>query len=308
MNKKKAFVALGAAAAAAGTAAAAYFGSMYHLFSGKKSVVYDHLNKGNSPHRQAVEPLLAEIEAMPMEDVYVQSFDGLQLHGRWYPAQEARRTLVLVHGWRGSCSYDFAGMVEYLHNSGCNLLLADQRSHGGSQGKIISYGLLERFDAQTWAGYAAGLADLPIFLYGVSMGASTVLMASGLSLDPHVKGIIADCGFTSPEESIKSVLKRDGMAVEPAFTVANKLFKAQTGYNYNDYSTLDAMEVNTLPVLFIHGSADRLVPCSMTIESYNACKAPKELLIVPDAGHAMSAFKDPELYRKAVMGFVEKYE
>lgn len=308
MNKKKAFIALGATTAAAGTAAAAYFGSMFHLFSGKKSLVYQHMNKGQSSHRQAVEPLLEEIRELPMEEAEIQSFDGLRLHGRWYPAQEAKATMLLVHGWRSSYDNDFAPMVSYLHDMGCNLLLIDQRSHGESQGKLISYGLLERFDVQSWVEYALQRAgDLPIFLYGVSMGATTVLMASGLPLDQQVKGIIADCGFTSADESIKSVLKRDGIAVEPAFTVANRLFRSKTGYNYHDYSTLDAMEDNTLPVLFIHGSADKLVPCSMTIECYNACKAPKELLIIPDAGHAMSVFKDPETYHKALKGFVEKY-
>lgn len=310
MNKKKAFIALGATAAAAGTAAAAYFGSMFSLFSGKKSLVYDRMNRdqGSSPHRQAVQALLEEIQALPMEEMDIQSFDGLRLHGRWYAAEEPKATVVMVHGWRSSCDNDFAPTVGLLHDLGCNLLLIDQRSHGKSEGKVISYGLLEQFDVQSWVDYALQRGgDLPIFLYGVSMGATTVLMATGLGLDEHVRGVIADCGFTAADEIIKTVLKRDGMAVEPAFAVSDKLFKAHTGFSYGDYSTLEAMETNTLPALFIHGSADKLVPCSMTIECYNACKAPKELLIVPDAGHAMSAFKDPETYRKALVGFIEKY-
>ena len=65
---------------------------------------------------------------------------------------------------------------------------------------IWAFGLIERFDCLEWVEWATAKcgSELPIYLCGVSMGATTVLMAAGLELPENVHGITADCGFTSP--------------------------------------------------------------------------------------------------------------
>jgi fermentation-respiration switch protein FrsA (DUF1100 family) len=77
---------------------------------------------------------------------------------------------------------------------------------------------------------------------------------------------------------------------------------------YTEYSTIDAMRDNRVPVLFIHGTDDKLVPVEMTYKNYIACNAPKELLVVPGADHAVSCYVDPERYRRALVDFFEKCE
>ena len=76
----------------------------------------------------------------------------------------------------------------------------------------------------------------------------------------------------------------------------------------DEYSTLDAMEVNTRPVLFIHGSDDNFVPLKMSVDNYLACKAQKDMLIVPGAGHGMSYITDSGAYERAVRRFFKSIE
>ena len=78
--------------------------------------------------------------------------------------------------------------------------------------------------------------------------------------------------------------------------------------NSDEYSTLDAMQSNRVPVLFIHGTDDKFVPLQMTFENYEACDAPKKLFIVPGAGHGMGYYVDPAGYQKMLAEFWEEFD
>ena len=135
-------------------------------------------------YESLVSSFRARMAEKEMTDLTIYSRDGLKLTAHWYPAQDAKRTIVLVHGWRSAWYRDFAGIAEDLHDGGANLLFIEQRAHSASEGEYISYGLMERYDVADWACRAAEFAGsaLPMYLFGVSMGASTVMMASAL---PH---------------------------------------------------------------------------------------------------------------------------
>ena len=80
-----------------------------------------------------------------------------------------------------------------------DLLLCDLRAQGDSEGEFSTLGVLEKYDCLDWVEWAQNrFGDKnPIFLMGVSMGASIVMMSSDLELPDSVYGIIDDCGFTS---------------------------------------------------------------------------------------------------------------
>ena len=144
-----------------------------------------------------------------MQHCFVRSHDGLQLHAFYLPAENAGRTILLSHGYRGNGFGDFAPDARFLHEHGCNLLFIDQRSCGASEGKYITFGALEQEDVKRWCWYLAkrNKKRLPIYLFGKSMGASAVLMASGKELPHYVKGIIADCGFVSMKSQFSTWLQ-----------------------------------------------------------------------------------------------------
>ncbi len=291
--------------------------SLFSLASRRKSWVYHawypHKTRPNASP-DAVENLVsayqARIHALRLDKIFMRSRDGLTLAAHWYPAENARRTIVLVHGWRSRWDRDFAGITDYLHDGGANLLFIEQRAHGESEGKYIAFGLLERFDVEDWVKKLKTFSDpkLPVYLFGVSMGASTVLMASALSLASCVRGIVADCGYTSPSAIIRNTITHN--TVLPAFTEtgASLPMKLHTGFDYDAYSTLDAVRRSRIPTLFVHGDADTFVPVSMTRQNYAACAAPKDLLIVHGARHALSYLVDPAAYQQKVEALFSRCE
>ena len=139
------------------------------------------------------------------EDIFLPSYDGLRLHGQLLQQPSAKGTILLFHGYRSSWIIDFSIVLPYYYSLGYNLLAVDERAHGQSEGVYITFGVHERRDVVTWAQYAAMHfgPDHPLFLGGLSMGATTVLLASALELPPSVRGVIADCGFSSPDAIMK---------------------------------------------------------------------------------------------------------
>ncbi len=247
-----------------------------------------------------------------LHDCYITSIDGLRLHAFYLPAKNQKRFVLLSHGYKGSGFGDFAYTARFLHENGCSLLFIDQRCCGESEGEYITFGALEQYDVQNWAYYLArrNKNKLPIYLYGESMGAAAVLMASGHRLPSAVRGIIADCGFRSMRGQIQD------MAANwfHLHWVGLLLFRLQffcavfAGFHMKDANTADAMKKNRRPVLFFHGAEDTYVDPQNTKINYSLCSAPKELVIVPGARHLCSAYVNPDLYRSKLTAFFEKYD
>lgn len=249
--------------------------------------------------------------AQEKERITMRSHDGLRLLAYYLPAkEESDRVLILMHGYRNDGYGDFSGLFRFYHEQGYHLLAPHQRSHGESEGEYICFGVKERYDLKQWTEYIAKRfqGKCKIFLSGISMGGATVLMATGLELPKQVKGIIADCAFTSPWDIFASVLQSGFYLPRfPILNVADRICRRRAGFGFKECSTLDCMRTNRIPVLFIHGGADTFVPTQMSSQNYEACVAEKELLIVKRAAHATSNMVDPESYRSKVIAFMDKY-
>ena len=263
-------------------------------------------------YRDSKEEILAGLEEMncrPHETVNIRSYDGLRLTGEFYPHPNARGTILMFHGWRGSPESDFGCAMPAYYRKGLNLLLVHQRTQGSSEGKYITFGIKESRDVHSWVKWHSDRfgKDAPILITGISMGATTILMSAGKPYCGNVRGLIADCGFTSPEEIISAVVKGRGLPaflIVPVMSVFARLF---AGFGFRDYSTLEAVKELGLPVLFAHGQEDTFVPCKMTEEAYEVCGSPdKTLLIVPKAGHGASYLVDRENYEKKIADFVNR--
>ena len=244
----------------------------------------------------------------PHEDVYIRSHDGLRLHSTYFKGREGRKIVICFHGYTSEGMSDYIGLSEYYLKRGFRMLLVDERAHGKSDGVYIGFGCLDRKDAQRWIRWAIEKIgeDCEIFLHGISMGGATVLMASGLNLPVQVKGIISDCGFTSPKEVFSHVLKT--MYHIPAFPmiqIADKVNKERAGYGLDECNAAREVKKAQVPILLIHGDKDTFVPCSMCERIYENCAAPvKKKLIVKDAAHAESYYKDTKAYEEALDSFI----
>lgn len=253
-----------------------------------------------------------EMEETPHETVEIRAEDGTLLVGHLFPAEQPKRVIIAMHGWRSSWSWDFCGIWTFLRNCGCTVLYAEQRGQGNSGGDFMGFGMLERHDCLSWARWLNenGGAELPVYLVGVSMGATTVLMAAGLpNIPQNVRGVIADCGFTSAKAIWKSLSERGlGMPYAILEPELERQCRHMIHMGTEDCSAPDALRNTKLPVLFIHGADDHFVPVQMTMENYEACRSPKKLLIVPGADHGLSYVVDRPAYENAVMDFFAEQE
>lgn len=240
----------------------------------------------------------------------LESRDQTVLLGHWFPCENPRRIIIAMHGWRSSWARDFGMVMDFFGENGCCVLCPEQRGQGGSGGEYMGFGLTERYDCLDWANWAAEkMPGVPVYLCGVSMGASTVLMAAGLELPGNVRGIIADCGFTSPSAIWEHVAKNHlHLRYDLCNGPARRKWRRRISVDMDDCTCVEAMKNCRVPVLFIHGEEDHFVPVEMTYENYAACAAPKELLIVPGAEHGMSYLTDREAYEKKVLEFWQRFD
>lgn len=265
------------------------------------------MNKPLQPYREMIEQGQEFIKNHPFEWKTVESFDGLRLAARYYRRDGADRTMMLFHGYRSTGTRDFSCAVKSYYNMGMNVLLVDQRAHGSSEGKLITFGVKERRDVLTWIDHILNEEgeDMRIFLGGMSMGATTVLLSAGLDLPKNVKGIIADCGYTSPIDIIRKVavqmFKVRGVVLIPLMNLGCRILGHFSLYGI---STTDALRDNRIPLLFIHGKKDNFVPMEMSQKSYDAAGGPKKILLVDGADHGFSYLIDPDGVSETLEAFI----
>lgn len=245
--------------------------------------------------------------AQPHRDVWIRSYDGLKLHGTFFPGDGSKKIVICFHGYTSEGMSDYIGLSDYYLKRGFAMLLVDERSHGKSEGKYIGFGCLDRRDALAWIHRVVEQEGegCQILLHGISMGGSTVLMTGSLPLPPQVKGIVSDCGFTSPKEVFAHVLH--SMYHLPAFPIlpiADRMNRKLAGYGLDECNAAREVKKMSLPLLIIHGEKDTFVPCSMGKRIYASCASRnKRLLIVPGAAHAESYYKDMAAYEEALDSF-----
>ncbi|MCR4893790.1 MAG: alpha/beta hydrolase [Eubacteriales bacterium] len=260
------------------------------------------------PWKEKIREMISSVAALGYERVYITSRDGLKLAGRYYHTKEGAPLDICFHGYRGTPCRDFSGGAMVVLREGHNLLLIEERAQCGSEGHTMTFGVKERYDCLDWVDYAISRfgEDLRIILTGISMGASTVLMASGMELPSNVKGIIADCPFTEPMDIILTVgrsMKLPEGFIRHFAKAAARIFG---GFDISGASAIKAVKDTKVPVLLIHGEADDFVPCEMSRRIHEANPSMTELHTFPGAGHGVSFMVDEERYEELVVSFSKR--
>lgn len=234
-----------------------------------------------------------------IEHHYITSRDGLKLHGILIRNQykNSKRVAIMVHGYRGAPTFDFSAAARSYYENGFSLFLPDQRTHGDSEGEYITFGTKERYDIVDWCKYVNEYTgrDCEFILSGVSMGATTVLLAAAEPDMIHLNYITADCGYTTPRRIFTDVFKqRYNLPSFPIMNIADFICKNSAGFSFDEFSTLDAVKMLRAPVTFIHGEADDFVLPQNSYDNFRECTSEKNLITVPDAKHGLSYIKDKD--------------
>lgn len=264
----------------------------------------------NGDHRDDVAAMTRKMVARECEFVYTRSYDRLRLRGRYYHIRDGAPVCICFHGYKGAGVRDFSVMGDLLMNDGYNVLLIAHRAHLGSSGHTITYGIRERRDVLSWVSYVIERfgGDCPIYLFGISMGAATVLMSSDLDLPDNVRAICADCPFSSPKDIICFVTDAMGMPSKLMWPYIRLSALVYGHLNIRrDITAANAAHRSKKPMLIVHGEADKFVPMQMSEEIYLANPDCVERHTFPGAGHGLSYYADPDRYKAVVRDFMKRH-
>lgn len=256
-------------------------------------------------HRDIMVGWMKEARKLHCEEFDITSFDGLNLHAKYYEYAPDAPMEIMFHGYRGSAERDLCGGIQRCFSLGRSVLLVDQRTSCKSDGNVISFGINESKDCLAWIDFAIQHfgPDVKIILTGISMGASTVIMAAGNDLPKNVVGVLADCGYNSAKDIIKKVIRQMRLPADLLYPFVKLGAKIFGKFELEENSPEEAIKSCKVPIILFHGESDDFVPCEMSKLNYEACSAPKRLITVPGAGHGLGYLVDPERYLKAVSEF-----
>ncbi len=244
-------------------------------------------------------------DALDLPEVSASSGDGRMFANVLHQDEKSHKWAVLVHGFTGEPRGE-APFALHFYENGYNLLFPHLRGHCSDPHKHTSMGYFEKDMVISWINYIINEdPDAEIVLHGTSMGASSVLLATGEDLPENVKCAIEDAGFSSCRDEFSHEAKEAlHVTPYPFLYCLNVLTKAKDKFDINDIDVEEAVKKSKTPTLFIHGTGDNLVPYVMMEKLYLACSAPKDKFAVKDAPHVSSVAYDKDGYFKKVDEFI----
>lgn len=223
----------------------------------------------------------------------VQSHKVERIHGWWIKAnQPDTKVLLYLHGNGINMGANIAHATRY-HQLGFSILLIDYRGYGRSEGSPNEVRVYQ--DAATAWNYLVNERQIDpshIFIYGHSLGGAIAIDLA--VLHPNAAGLIVESSFTSIREVIAA---RNNFRMFPVDLILTQRF-----------DSIKKVPSLKMPVLFIHGTADLTVPAFMSQNLYTAAPEPKQLILVPGAGHNNVAEFAPSIYMPAVQSFVNRFK
>ncbi|WP_367183459.1 alpha/beta hydrolase [Sporosarcina sp.] len=250
------------------------------------------------------------VEEQEYEEMKLTSRDGLELMGYYLPAkQPSDKLVILTHGYLGHAKQMGLYGRYYYEELGFNIFMPNARGHGRSGGDYYGFGWPDRLDLIDWTNLLEEKlgAKTEVVYHGLSMGAATVLMASGGDeLPKQVKAIVADSPYQSVYQLFAYQMNR--MFHLPAYPLLDNmslLTKAKAGYSLKEANALNEVKKTEVPILYIHGKADTFVPTDMTKELYEETKSEAELFLVDGANHGEAFVMDEDGYKAVVSDFLQ---
>ncbi len=242
------------------------------------------------------------------ESMTITAFDGIKLGSLLIKnAESSGRVAICCHGY-GVSPYSMQVQAKLFYDRGFDVLLPYMRGHGASEGRV-GMAWLDRFDLLRWtdAIVEAYGRSVEIAFAGTSMGGATVIAASGMKPPRQVKCVIDDCGFSSQREQCAQSIEKAKLPVKPMMFLLDLGMRLVHNYSLHDADITPLAANMTIPALFIHGDADKVVAPEYGQKLFDACgSADKTFKLFADAGHALSYVSDPDGYSLCVNGFIEK--
>ena len=294
--------ALSGLGAAAGVSALFVRELYRHVFvRGGSAVLSPLYEKLTGPGHEPDYYVKEKVGALPQYRLSMPSARGEKLAGFYFPCGESdgSRVAFLVHGYRSEHA-ETAGMyMDFYHRHGFDVFAPDNTAHGESEGRYIGFDLFESEDALRWIEFLKQRAGKPlqIILHGFSLGGATVMKMSN-RVPEEVRFIVEDSGYTEAGSLLRKM---------PLFPQMKALHKRLTELDLKDTDVRPNLDRASVPILFVQGREDKLVPAENGPYLYEFYQGPKDCLFVPGARHIESMYADPDSYAEKLEGMMRKY-
>jgi len=228
--------------------------------------------------------------ALPFQDVWLQTADGIRLHGWWIPNDKAQFTFLAFHGNAGNIA-GRADVYKFLHRVPVNVLAVEYRGYGRSQGNPSEAGIYR--DATAGFQYLVntkGIAPQTIISYGQSLGTA---VAVHLAVEEKVGGVVLEAPFPSA-----AAVARNKFWFIPGIGVV-------AGSQFDTRSKLNRIAA---PILIVHCTQDPVIPAEFAEAVYAEAQPPKFILRVGGYCHEEASLIAPEKYRASLQDFLRGIE
>lgn len=271
-------------------------------------------NQNDEHHIQGVGKYLDEeklhtfinkMQAVPYEDLYIESFDHLKLHAFFYENKNSNDYILLFNGYRGRPRRDYCSRTMDLINAGKNVILCEQRGHGLSEGHTITLGRKEQYDVVSWVKFAQEKfgKNAKIAVAGTSFGATTVLLSSD-KLPENVK-VFADSPYGSEKSIIQHVAKLKKINPRISWSLVYLAALIFGHVRLND-DTAENVSKSKSKILIVHCTGDTLVPMEMNKKLFSLKKDNIKMVFFENLQHAMPYFKEHDKYMKMFHEFLNE--
>ena len=251
---------------------------------------------------------LAEIQKLPHKTLEITSSDGLTLCGIYYPAEnESDKTVICIHGFGSHAEREWAFPGLFYHSLGFNVLIPYQRAHGISEGKKITFGMLEGLDMIKWIDKVQEITpNAQILIHGLSMGGGIALELSDTKELPCIKGIISDAPTPSVEAFFYNVSREIfGKGGEAVAKCAIDDLNKYTGLEAKNFNFVETVKNSVHPLLLSAGSMENLADLLDKIKQNNPCDT--EIIILDGCNHGNGMYKQTEVYQAKIKEFIDKH-
>jgi fermentation-respiration switch protein FrsA (DUF1100 family) len=248
-----------------------------------------------------------EVSVTPTQNNY-------KLYGTYIKNPKASKdTVILLHGLSGS-RWTVLKYADMYLDRGFNILIYDGRNHGESGGTDVTYGFDEKYDLDRWVNwlYTKNKGGI-IGVHGESMGAATALLHSQLNESKKkVSFYIADSSYSNLKDLLRNKAKevyniKSNLTANTLLFYADKVNKLKNQFNFDEVSINNIVKEVSIPILFIHGEDDSVLPKTIAEDLYNAKQGPKELYISKSSGHEQAFVNNSEEYKENIYKFLDSY-
>ena len=233
----------------------------------------------------------------PYEDVWIAAPDGQKLHALYLPAHgRARATVLYLHGNAENLS-SHVRAVGWLPAEGYSVLALDYRGYGRSPGKASIRGVHEDAAvALAWLAAQRGGADMPVIVYGQSLGASIAIRSVASSpFRDTVTAVVAESPFASYRGIAREKLSQVWLTWPLQWPLSLLIS--------DRYAAIDVVnQLSPIPLLLIHGAHDLVVDVRHSQRLYAAAEPPKDLWVIPQGGHIDATRSEP--VRERLLAFL----